>query len=152
MSSRLSISGQIGTLVSSKPEAPSAVERRQSRAYLKEFIPGMIGYGITIALAVSFGDTGGHVGWQLLWWLLPLVPIGLVIGAVFRALGRSDEYQRRLQLEGMSIGFAAAMFAALTFGLLGTQVDLLPRSAEVWGTFSIGMLSWAVSVMVRSTR
>lgn len=112
----------------------------------------MIGYGITIALAVSFGDAEGEVGWRLLWWLLPLVPIGFVIRAVFRAVGRSDEYQRQLQLEGMSIGFAAAMFAALTFGLLGAQVDLLPRSTEVWATFSIGMLGWAVAVLIRSKR
>lgn len=102
-------------------------------------------------LAVSFGDTGGEIGWQLLWWLVPLVPVGFVIRAVFRALGRSDEYQRRLQLEGLSVAFAASMFAALTFGLLGIQVDL-PRSAEVWGVFVVGMLSWAVAVAIRSTR
>lgn len=112
----------------------------------------MIGYGITIALAVAFGDTGGEVGWRLLWWLVPMIPIGLVIRAVFRALGRSDEYQRRLQLEGMSVGFAASMSAALLFGLLGIQVDLLPRSVELWVVFSVGMLSWAVAVAIRSTR
>ena len=138
--------------MTSHPQAPSAVERRQSRAYLREFIPGMLGYGITIALAVSFGDTGGEVGWALLWWLLPLGPIGFVIRAVFRALGRSDEYQRQLQLEGLSVGFAASMFAALTFGLLGIQVDLLPRGMELWAVFSIGMLAWALAVAFRSTR
>ena len=100
----------------------------------------MVGYGIAIALAGSFGDTGGELGPRLLWWLVPLIPVGLVIRAVIRALGRSDEYQRRLQLEGMSIGFAASMFAALTFGLLGIQVDL-PRGAAMWSVYSIGMLS-----------
>ncbi len=112
----------------------------------------MVGYGIAIALAVSFGDTGGELGWRLLWWLAPLVPIGVVIWAVFRALGRCDEYQRQIQLEGLSVGFAASMFAALTFGLLGIQVDLLPRSFELWIVFSIGMLSWAIAVAFRSTR
>ena len=54
------------------------------------------------ALAVAFGGTGGALGWPLLWWLLPLVPIALVIRAVFWALARSDECQRQLQLEGLA--------------------------------------------------
>ena len=52
----------------------------------------------------------------------------------------------------MSVGFAASMFAALTFGLLGIQVDLLPRRTELWAVFAIGMLSWSVAVAFRSTR
>jgi O-antigen/teichoic acid export membrane protein len=143
---------QIGPSMPSHPEAPSAVERHQARAYLREFVPGMVGYGIAIALAVTFGNTGGELGWRLLWWLAPLLPVALVIRAVFRALGRCDEYQRQLQLEGLSVGFAASMFAALTFGLLGIQVDLLPRSAELWAVFAIGMMSWAIAVALRSTR
>ncbi len=138
--------------MSSQPNAPSEVERRQARTYVREFVPGMLGYVVTIALAVAFGDTGGALGWPLLWWLLPLVPIAVVIRAVFRALARRDEYQRQLQLEGLAVGFAASMFAALTIGLLGTQVDLLPRNLELWAVFSIGMLAWALAVMVRSTR
>ncbi len=108
----------------------------------------MVGYAVAIGLAVAFG---GDAGWRVLWWLVPLVPVVLVIRAVFRALQRSDEYQRGLQLEGMSVGFAAAMFAALTIGLIGVQVDL-PRGVDVWAVFSIGMLSWAIAVAIRSAR
>ena len=135
----------------SPPNASSAVERRQNRAYLREFAPAMLGYLLTLPLALWLGDTGGEVDARLLWWLLPLAPVGLVIRAVVRALHRSDEYQRDIQLVGMSIGFAASMFAAMTFGLLGIQVDL-PTGVEIWGVFSVGMLGWAIAVAIRSMR
>lgn len=134
-----------------KPGSPSAVERHQTRQYLREFVPGLVGYGIALLLAIIFGDTAGEISWRLLWWLGPLLFVGLVIRAVVRALRRNDEYQRQISLEGMSVGFAASMLAALTFGLLGVQVDL-PAGAAVWGVFVIGILSWGVAVTVRPTR
>ncbi len=137
--------------MSSKPGSPSEVERHQARQYLREFVPGLVGYGLALLLAIIFGDTAGEISWRLLWWLGPLVFVGLVIRAVVRALRRSDEYQRQISLEGMAVGFAASMFAALTFGLLGVQIEL-PAGAAVWGVFVIGILSWGVAVTVRPTR
>lgn len=149
-STRLPVGGSVHVMASERGTT-SVLERDQSRAYFRDFVPGMVGYVAAIVAAVSFGDTGGGAGWRLLWWVVPLVPVGLVVRAVVRALGRSDEYQRQVQLEGLSAGFAASMCTALTLGLLGTQVDL-PSEAGTWGVVFVGMVTWAVVVAIRSAR
>ena len=53
---------RIGAPVSSPPDAPSTVERRPARAYAPEFVPGAVGYVVTIPLAILLGDTQGEIG------------------------------------------------------------------------------------------
>ncbi len=56
--------------------------------------------------------------WNLVWSLLPLLPVAWLVSALLRSLRRADEYQRMVQLEALAIGFATVMIVALAGSLL----------------------------------
>lgn len=65
--------------------------------------------------------------------------------AVWRHIGRIDDYQRLLLLRGLGGGFAVAMIAAITVGFLG--IAGLPNSPPItgWVVYGAGMAGWIVS-------
>ena len=69
----------------------------------------------------------------------------------WRALRRSDEFQRIAQLEAMAVGFAVAMLAALIGGLLHAA-DLGSTAQWLQITFIGGILTWATTLMQRLRR
>ena len=77
-------------------------DRRRHRAYLREFVPGMVLYAVllVVALAIGRGSTAGKV----LIVLVPLLPFTLVTRAVVRAVGRLDDYQRYVTLRSLAVG------------------------------------------------
>jgi len=63
-------------------------------------------------------------------------------------LRRSDEFQRIAHLEAMTIGFAVAMLAALTGGLLhAADVGSSPQWLQI--TFIGGILAWVIALPIR---
>lgn len=128
----------------------SRTDARNTRAYLREFAIGMGGYLVTLALVVAFVDLRGDSPWRFAWIALPAVPALLVVVAVVRHMHRIDEYQLRRGYEGMAVGFAAAMAAALTLGLLasaGLEGRWVP-----WAIYGAGMLGWAFSASWQKQR
>ncbi|WP_432537824.1 hypothetical protein [Kineococcus arenarius] len=121
-------------------------DRARARAYLREFVPAMVGYVVVLLAVGTFGDLDGDSPWRFLWALLPVLPVLAVVRAVARALRRSDEYAQLLQLQALAVGFAVAMTACVVLGLLefaGLVVPVAP-----WLAFGAGMLSWAVAAGV----
>ncbi len=118
-------------------------DRRNSKAYLREFLPAIVGYVVTLgaAIAVVNLDTAGW--WRYLAVLLPVLPVLWGIRAVARHLARIDEYGRSVQLEGMAFGFGASMAASVTIGFL----SIGGLDTAIWGPWVIyvtGMLGWIV--------
>lgn len=103
----------------------------------------MLAYGVVLALVVVFGPLHGHSSWRILWALLPVLPVGWVLWAVIRHLRRVDELQQRLLLQGLGVGFAAAMLASITVGFLGIA-GLNMRFAG-WIVYGVGMLGWIIA-------
>lgn len=126
----------------------SAGDRARSRAYLLDFVPGMIGYAVVLAAVVAWGHLDGHSASRYLWAALPVLPALWVMRAVWRHIGRIDDYQRLLLLRGLAGGFAVAMIAAITMGFLG--IAGLPISPPItgWVVYSAGMVGWIVSAAV----
>jgi hypothetical protein len=125
-------------------------DRGRTRAYLRDFLPGIVGYAVVLGLVVTFVDQDSHSRWRYVWMVLPVVPALWIVRAMVRHLRRIDEYQRLLQLESIAAGFGTAMAASLTLGVLGKS-GLAPN-ASGWIIYGAGMAAWGVSALIKSTR
>jgi len=120
----------------------STGDRARAQSYRRDFWPGMIGYGVVLAVVLAWGNLGGDSPWRYLWALLPVIPAGWTVRAVLRHIHRIDDYQRLLLLQGLGVGFATAMIASLTLGFLG--IAGLPMRLAGWVIYGAGMLGWIV--------
>jgi hypothetical protein len=121
-------------------------DKARRRAYLNEFVPGIVGYGLVLAAVLAFVDEESSTAW--IWMLAPLVPSAWIIRAVARDLRRGDEFTRLRQLEAMAVGFGAMVATSLTLGFLG--VAGIETRAAGWICYGVGMAAWGVTVAVRS--
>lgn len=128
----------------------STGDRVRSRAYHRDFWPGVVGYAVVLMAVLLWGNLEGNSSWRYLWAVLPVVPALWMIRAVLRHIRRIDDYQRLLLLQGLGVGFAIAMITALTLGFLG--IAGLPMFAAGWITYSSGMLGWLVASRFVQTR
>jgi hypothetical protein len=132
-------------------ERKSELQQRQDRAGLRDAVPAVIAL-VLLEVVVVLVDPDVEVHpWQLLIVLSPLLA-GVWLGWVqMRTLRRSDEYQRTMQLEAMSIGFGVAMLVAMTGGLLD-GADVGSTSQYLQLTFIAGILSWVGAFAIRMRR
>ncbi len=128
----------------------SAGGRSRATAYLRDFLPGILGYIVVLALVGAFGDLDGETPTRFGWAMLPVVPAVWLGWAVLRHLRRVDEYEQVVLLRGLSVGFAVAMLAAVVLGMLAVAgLDLL---IAPWLVFAAGMTSWAVATGILNAR
>lgn len=89
---------------------------RDFRAYLKELVPGMILYLVALSVPVALDpEPGTNVSWL---WMLPVVPVLLMLWAILRQYERCDEFYRRLHSEAFAFGaiMVGAFFTIYGFG------------------------------------
>lgn len=134
--------------------ARSSGDRARAVAYVRDFLPGVIGYVAVLLVVLVWGGLDSASPWRFLWALLPLVPILWMVRAVVRHLRRVDEYQRMVLWQSLSAGFSVAMLAALTLGFLGLAgLELpVPLATGSWIVFAVGMLSWCVAAAALAQR
>jgi hypothetical protein len=123
--------------------SPSVGDRSRTRAYLREFWPGIFVYGALLTASLIWGDLDGTSPWRFVWALLPVLPALWIVRALLQHLRRVDDYQRMLLLQGLGVGFAIAMIASLTLGFLG--IAGLPMRLSGWVVYTAGMLGWLVT-------
>lgn len=121
----------------------SSGDRARNRAYAVDFWPGIAGYVVVLTAVLVWGNLDGGSPWRFGWAVLPVIPALWIVRAVLRHVHRIDDYQRLLLLQGLGVGFAVAMIAALTVGFLG--IAGLPMTAAGWVVYGAGMLGWALS-------
>ena len=105
---------------------------------------------MVLALAVRFGNLDGSSPWRFLWAVLPVIPALWCLRAVARHIGRIDDYQQRLLLKGIGVGFGVAMITAVTVGFLG--IAGMDTRLAGWTIFAAGMLGWVVGAAVSAKR
>ena len=66
-----------------------------------------------------------------------------------RHLGRIDEMQRALQVDGMAAGFGIAMITSITIGFLA-MAGLNTNRWGAWAIYSVGMLTWGIASVRRA--
>jgi hypothetical protein len=125
-------------------------DRARAWAYVREFVPAMVAYCVVLALVLTFGDLDGTSPWRFVWAVLPVLPLIWVCVAVLRHLRRLDDYQQRLTLQGLGVGFAVAMAAAVTMGLLGAAG--LQSPVTPWIIFGAGMAGWGSTAIIVGRR
>lgn len=92
--------------------------RPAQRRYVREFFPAMIAYVVVVFSVWPMADHV-HATWlKVLIALAPILPVALVVRAVVRKILASDELERRVQLEAISI-------ASLSVGMLSFAAGFL---------------------------
>lgn len=109
--------------------------------YVAWFSLGMIGYGVSVPVTISFAKT--HPDSPLLVLIVALLPIaatGFMITAFLIALSRMDELMRLMHLRAMAIAFGLTGFGTFGYawleraGLPALDTMLIfPASLLVWG-------------------
>jgi hypothetical protein len=126
----------------------TVVERRSQRAYMREFIPAVVGYVAILAAIIVFVDFRTAGPWKFPIALLPVIPVLWCFRAVARHLRRLDEMQRTIQVDGMAAGFGLAMVASVTIGFLA-MAGLDTDRWGPWAIYSVGMATWGIATVRR---
>lgn len=126
----------------------SEFDRRQNRAGFRDAIPAVVALVVSEVIVASLDLHADTNRWHLAVALLPLIPAVWLAWAQWRMLRRSDEFQRIAHLEALAIGFAVAMLAALTGGLLdAANVGSTAQWLQI--TFIGGVLAWVAALALR---
>ena len=128
--------------------------RAEQRRYIREFFPAMAAYVLLLFASLSMLKHVQAVPLRVLIVLLPIVPVVFVVRAMVRVVMASDELQRRLELEAISIAsisvgllsFAAAFLHG--DGLLPIDNGLMFVLPALFGAY--GIAKWWVSRRFRS--
>jgi hypothetical protein len=106
------------------------------RRYLREFIPAMLGYIAMLVLSLHWlrHIDAGEAALRAVVALLPIPPIALALRAIVRRIRDSDELQRRIELESISIATAtiSLLYMAGAFLQLAQVIDLAAGDAMLW--------------------
>jgi hypothetical protein len=119
-----------------------------SRAYVRDFLLAMLAYVIAVWISVSIPSTVDPV-FRVPLVLVPLVPSAFAIGAYLRFLGRMDELHRRIQLEALAFGFAAAGMVTFAYGFL--EHAGFPQLSYIW-VFPLMIALWGVGGAIATRR
>ncbi|MEO6926817.1 MAG: hypothetical protein ABI129_09105 [Rhodanobacter sp.] len=92
--------------------------RAAQRRYVREFLPAMAAYMLLLFFSMAFLKHVDAVPLRVVIVLLPVLPIVFVVRAMVRLVLASDELERRLQLEAISI-------ASMSVGLLSFAAAFL---------------------------
>jgi hypothetical protein len=129
----------------------SSSDAARDRAAVRDVMPGLVALLVAQGSLVMLDPHGKAGGWVLAWSLSPLVAALWLVWAQLRALRRGDEYQRKVQLEAMAIGFGATILSALAGGLLDAAGVVDPRqSLQV--TFIAGVVTWIAALTIKTLR
>ena len=99
----------------------------------------MAGFFAACVSAFVFAANGGKSTWSVILWLSPVAFLLWLVVAGGKSFRRADEYQQRVQLEAMAVGFAATMITAAIFLLL----EAAPIKVNGVLGFGPGGLVWA---------
>jgi len=137
--------------MTSNRTAPAEFDRRQNRAGFRDAVPAAIALVVAEVVVASLNLHARTNRWHIAVALIPLIPACWLGWALWRMLRRSDEFQRVAHLEALAIGFAVAMLAALTGGLLHAA-DVGSTAQWLQITFIGGILAWVVALALRLRR
>ena len=122
----------------------SPLERRRQRAFRIQAWLGAATFLIANFALQQWGDLKGHGPWRVLWAVLPLVPVAWLVTVTVRRVRQLDEYQIKLLVPGLAVGFTAAIVAAITVGTLSAAGFAVPGAAG-WIVALVGVLAWQVT-------
>ena len=123
------------------------------RRYMREFIPAMVGYMVTLFASVWLLRHVDEPGLRALVALLPVPAIAMAMRAIVRYIRDADELQRRIELEAVSIATAFVSLGYLAAGFLQSAkvVDIPASAAMIW-VFPLVCLVYGIAKTAVSRR
>jgi len=122
----------------------SPLERRRQRAFRIQAWLGAGAFVLANLALQQWGGLGGAGPWRLLWAVLPLLPVAWLVIVTVRRVRQLDEYQVKLLVPGLAVGFTATIVAAITIGTL-SAAGFAVSGASGWIVAVVGLLSWQVT-------
>ena len=121
--------------------------------YLREFLPAMAGYVVTLFLSVWLLKRVDEPGLRALIALLPVPAIGMALRAIIRYIRDVDELQQRIELEAVSFAaaFVSMVYIAGGFLQLAKVIDIPSGVAMIW-VFPLICASYGLAKMVVARR
>jgi len=127
--------------------AATAPVKYAGRTYLIEFVFVMALYVAAILVRPWLIDHAANAGLALAAKLLPIVPIWLMLGAVWRHYKRIDEFERHKFLVTLAISFGVGSCTVVSYSFL---MDAgLPPLAITWAWPTLAV-SWVITSAIRS--
>ena len=124
------------------------------RRYLREFLPAMAVYVVTVFLSIWLLKRGvDQPGLRALIALLPVPAIGMALRAIIRYIRDVDELQQRIELEAISFATAFVSMVYITGGFLqlAKVIDIPSGVAMIW-VFPMICVSYGLAKMVVERR
>ena len=129
--------------------APPALRRR----YLREFLPPMVGYMVALWISLTLLKRVEDEWLRALVALLPLPPIAFAMRAIVRYIRDTDELQRQIELEAVSIATALVSMLYLAAGFLqAAKVVDIPSSAAMIWVFPLVCLVYGLAKIIVARR
>jgi len=144
----------LGALLRSRlPESCDTGTPALRRRYLREFVPAMAAYVVTLFASVWLLKRVDEPGLRALVALLPVPAIGMAMRAIVRHIRDADELQRRIELEAVSIATAFVSLGYLAAGFLqSADVVDIPASAAMMWMFPLVCLVYGIAKTAVSRR
>ena len=122
----------------------SPIELRHRRIFRVRI---WVGTGCYLLASFALYQWGHGTGqWRLAWAVLPLLFMAWNVVVIVLRVRQLDEYQVKLFFPGLAVGFAVAMFAAITLGTLSAAGLNVPNAG--WSVAVIGVLAWQFTNLV----
>ena len=129
--------------------APPALRRR----YLREFLPPMVGYMVALMVSLTLLKRIEADWLRAIVALLPLPPIAFAMRAIVRYIRDTDELQRQIELEAVSIATALVSMLYLAAGFLqAAKVIDIPSSAAMIWVFPLVCLVYGLAKILVARR
>lgn len=121
--------------------------------YLREILPAMVGYVLTLFLSVWLLKRIEEPGLRALVALLPVPAIGMALRAIIRYIRDVDELQQRIELEAVSFAAALVSMVYITGGFLqlARVIDIPAGMAMIW-VFPLICLGYGLAKIVVARR
>jgi hypothetical protein len=90
-----------------------------TKTYVRETLIAMLSYAVAVLVSlVLLKQSPSSAWWRIPLALAPIIPIFFALRAFLRFFQRSDELQRRIQLEALALSFGGTCVVTFSYGLL----------------------------------
>ncbi|MEG3048792.1 MAG: hypothetical protein RR792_01205 [Thermomonas sp.] len=135
------------------PDACDAGTPALNSRYLREFLPSMLAYVLTLFFSVWLLKRVEEPGLRALVALMPVPAIGMALRAIIRYIRDVDELQQRIELEAVSFAaaFVSMVYVTGAFLQLAKVIDIPSGVAMVW-VFPLICASYGLAKIVVARR
>jgi ABC-type cobalamin transport system permease subunit len=122
---------------------------KAGRAYAIEFGSAMLAYMVVLVVSILLIQRDPQSLWRYPLAVAPVVPAIFALVAFVRFLGRIDELQRRIHLEGIGLSFVATAILTFAYGFL--EGVGFPRLSYIW-VLPLMVALWGIGAAIASRR